>query len=78
MKPVSGIECMKGEGSCVSNMQEVTVYYDQENLGVQAKITDMSIIKMDLAKSCSCRIIKTSDFCIFVSYELDETCMNKN
>ena len=78
MKPVSGIECMKGEGACVSNMQEVTLYYDQKNLGVEAKITDMSIIKMDLAKSCSCRIIKTSDFCIFVSYKLDETCMNQN
>ena len=76
MKPVSGIECMKGEGACVLNMQEVTVHYDKNNLGAEAKITDMTIKKMDLSKSCSCRIIKGSDFCIFVSYELDENCMN--
>ena len=56
IKPISGIECMKGEGGCVSNMQEVTVYYDQKNLGVNAKITDMVTTKMDLSKSCSCRI----------------------
>ena len=52
MKPISSIECMKGEGACVSNMQEVTVYYDQKNLGVDAKITDMVTTKMDLSKSC--------------------------
>ena len=76
MKPISGIECMKGEGGCVSNMQQVTVYYDQKNLGVDANITDMVTTKMAISKSCLCRIIKKSDFCIFVSYELDETCMN--
>ena len=57
-------------------MKEVTVYYDQKNLGVAAKITDMVTTKMDLSKSCSCRIIKKSVFCIFVSHELEETCMN--
>ena len=58
MRPISGIEFMKGEVACVSNMRKVTVYYDQENLRVEAKITHMTIIKMDLPKSCSCRVIK--------------------
>ena len=36
MQPIYGIECMRGEGACVLNMQVVTVFYDQKNLGVGA------------------------------------------
>ena len=56
MQPIYGIECMRGEGACVLNMQVVTVFYDQKNLGVGAKIADMITKKMNIAKSCSCRL----------------------
>lgn len=56
MEPNGGIECMRGEGACVSNMQVVTVFYDQKNLGVGAKIADMTPKKIGIVKSCSCRL----------------------
>ena len=57
MEPNSGIECMRGEGLCVSNMQVVTVFYDHRNLGVAAKISDMTTKKINIVKSCSCKLI---------------------
>ena len=77
MEPTGGIECMRGEGACVSNMQVVTVFYDQKNLGVGAKIADMTTKKMNIAKSCSCRLAVGSKFCFFVSNKLDSTCIRR-
>ena len=78
MQPIYGIECMRGEGACVSNMQVVTVFYDQENLGVGAKTADMITKKMNIAKSCSCRLTVGSKFCFGVSNKFDFTCIRRN
>ena len=62
MEPNGGIKCSRGEGVCVSNMQVVTVYYDQKDLGDRARIADMTPKIISIVKSCSCRL-KVGSMC---------------
>ena len=77
VQPNGFIGCMSGEGACVSNMQVVTVLFDEKNLGIRARIANMTTKIMTIAKSCSCRIEVGSAFCPYVSYKLDDTCRRK-
>lgn len=61
----SDSSCMNGESVCLSNLHVVTVRYDNINLGME-KLEQRQEVKLQISKSCSCKIFRKSIFAVLV------------
>ena len=52
---------MQGEGTCVSNWQRVTVFFDKRNAG-QKKLRQWQEKTIEISKSCSCKMFQESGY----------------
>ena len=52
---------MQGEGTCVSNWQRVTVFFDKRNAG-QKKLRLLQEKTIEISKSCSCKMFQESGY----------------
>ena len=60
---------MQGEGTCVSNWQRVTVFFDKRKVG-QKKLGQWQEIIIEISKSCSCKMFQESGYNFLVQFIL--------